>query len=973
MGQETKSFPFSTGQMADLVRGHDWAATPIGAIATWPGALKVAVDMALSSEFPTCLFLGPDLLALYNDAYRPLNGDKPESLGLPMRDIWSEVWEDIAPIAAKAMAGEATFLEDRLIEVNRYGETEEAYFTFCYAPVRDETGAVLGIVDTVVETTSKVKAERAQRTNAERFRQLFEQAPTFMALLNGPEHRYLMTNPSYRKLIGGRDVTGMTLAEALPEAVAQGYGDLLDQVFNTGVAYSALGATFTPHGADGRPEPTRYLDFVYQPLMDEAGQVTGIFVEGADMTERTLVERRLKAMVRLTNAIRDLDNIADIAFAAAQVLGETLEVSRVGYGTVDMEDDSFTVERDWTAPGVDSLAGVLNLRDFGSFVDDLKGGRFVTIADTAADPRTAQAVEALAARSTRAFVNIPVIERDRTVAVLYINAAEPRDWPEADLDFIREVADRVRTAIERRRAEQDLRDLNITLEHQVAERAAQVDRIWRNSRDIQLVVGLDGVFKSVNPAWQTVLGYDPADAVGRHFSEFIWPDDLPRTQETLDKAETRGDLSDYVNRYAHADGTVRWISWRATTEGPLIYSYGRDITAERLQAEALDRAEEGLRQAQKMEAVGQLTGGIAHDFNNMLAVIMGSLDLLDRRLTPEDGRARRYLSSALEGAKRAASLTKRLLAFSRQQPLRPEVINANRLVSEMSDLLRHSLGAQVRLETVLGGGLWNIDVDPNQLENVILNLGVNARDAMPDGGRLTIETSNAHLDARYVTSRIGVPEGQYVLIAVTDTGEGMSEEVMARAFDPFFTTKEVGKGTGLGLSQVYGFVKQSGGHVQIYSEPGQGTTVKIYLPRVLGETAEESLDLATESLLGESVEVILVVDDEPAVRQLSVEALTELGYRVIDAGDAALALKLLENHPEITLLFTDIVMPDTNGRQLADAARVLRPDLKVLYTTGYTRNAVVHNGVLDPGVELITKPYTLDELAAKVRDILEQP
>jgi signal transduction histidine kinase/ActR/RegA family two-component response regulator len=386
------------------------------------------------------------------------------------------------------------------------------------------------------------------------------------------------------------------------------------------------------------------------------------------------------------------------------------------------------------------------------------------------------------------------------------------------------------------------------------------------------------------------------------------------------------------------------------------------------------KTEEALRQAQKMEAVGQLTGGIAHDFNNMLAVVIGSLDLLGRRFVDGDARAQRYVDAAKDGAKRAAQLTQRLLAFSRQQPLKPEAVDANKLVAGMSDLLRRSLGGAIRLETVLAGGLWRTHVDPHQLENVILNLAVNGRDAMGEHGRLTIETANCHLDERYAADHLGLAAGQYVLVAVSDTGMGMSAEVIAKAFDPFFTTKEVGRGTGLGLSQVYGFVKQSGGHVKIYSEVGQGTAVKVYLPRLLGPQHEEVQAEPLQPLpQGDSRELVLVVEDEPAVRQLSVDALSELGYRVLEADGAAAALRLIDAHPDIDLLFTDVVMPEVNGRKLADEALKRRPQLKVLFTTGYTRNAVVHNGVLDPGVQLIGKPYTIEELAARVREVLDAP
>jgi CheY-like chemotaxis protein/two-component sensor histidine kinase len=371
-----------------------------------------------------------------------------------------------------------------------------------------------------------------------------------------------------------------------------------------------------------------------------------------------------------------------------------------------------------------------------------------------------------------------------------------------------------------------------------------------------------------------------------------------------------------------------------------------------------------------MEAVGQLTGGIAHDFNNMLAVVMGSLDLLKRRVG-DNPRAHRQIESAADAAGRAALLTRRLLAFSRQQALNPQPIDLNRLVGEMSELLRHSIGAGIRLHTTLADGLWHTRVDANQLENVLLNLAVNARDAMPEGGSLTIETGNVRLDRRHAAAH-GVHAGDYVLVAVIDDGDGMPADVLARAFDPFFTTKEVGKGTGLGLSQVYGFVRQSGGHVRLESEPGVGTTVQIYLPRLRDEPAAGwAAGSDAASAPGGSQELILVVEDEPSVRQFSVDALEELGYRVLQADSAPAALGLLERHPDVALLFTDIVMPEVNGRRLADAVRQRRPDLPILFTTGYTRDAVIHQGVLDPDVELLGKPFTIDELARKVRAMLD--
>jgi PAS domain S-box-containing protein len=513
--------------------------------------------------------------------------------------------------------------------------------------------------------------------------------------------------------------------------------------------------------------------------------------------------------------------------------------------------------------------------------------------------------------------------------------------------------------------------LNATLAHEVTERTADLDRVWRNSQDLLVVVDASGAFRAVSPSVEAILGWTPEDLVGQTALGFIVEEDQASTNAAIEAAAV-GLLDVYENRYRHKQGGFRWLSWVAAPEEGLIYASGRDVTAEKSAAEELARTQDALRQSQKMEAVGQLTGGIAHDFNNMLAVVIGSLDLLGRRLDGEDARSRRYLEAALEAAQRAATLTQRLLAFSRQQPLRPEPTDLNKLVAGMSDLLRHSLGTDVRLETVLGGGLWRVDADPNQLENVILNLAVNARDAMPEGGRLTLETQNAHLDERYVAHEPGLGVGQYVLLAISDTGAGMPADVIAKAFDPFFTTKPVGKGTGLGLSQVYGFIKQSGGHVKIYSEVGEGTAIKVYLPRLVGRDATTPASDATPYLpLGDSQELVLVVEDEPAVRRFTVDAMGELGYRVIEADGAQAALQLVDAHPNIALLFTDIVMPDVNGRKLADEARRRRPGLKVLFTTGYTRNAVVHNGVLDPGVQMIGKPFTIEQLAAKVREVLD--
>jgi PAS domain S-box-containing protein len=536
-----------------------------------------------------------------------------------------------------------------------------------------------------------------------------------------------------------------------------------------------------------------------------------------------------------------------------------------------------------------------------------------------------------------------------------------------------ETTARIATENQLRATEEALRRLNETLEQEVEIRTRERDRVWINSRDLLVVIGADGIFRAVSPAWTRVLGHPPEDVVGRSFLEFVDPDDVGLTQGGLDAAAAGNDLTNFENRFRHKDGSPRWISWHTSMESELVYAYGRDITAENQAAAELARTQEALRQSQKMEAIGQLTGGIAHDFNNMLAIVIGSLDITRRRLRRGEAGVERYLENAHEGATRAATLTQRLLAFSRQSPLSPRVLDLNGLVARMSELLQSTLGERIGLETALAGGLWLTHVDPNQLESAILNLAVNARDAMPGGGKLTVETANMYLDDRYVAREIGLTPGQYVMVAVTDVGTGMAPEIVQKVFDPFFTTKSVGKGTGLGLSMVYGFARQSGGHVRIYSEVGRGTTVKLYLPRHFGSVEEATAPLQPRSIptAASQSETVLVVEDEDRVRQMSCEVLRELGYAVHAASSGEAALRTFDELGRVDVLFTDVVMGGMTGRQLADALREKAPGLKVLYTTGYTRNAVVHNGVLDAGVAFLPKPFTVEDLAVKLRAVLD--
>jgi PAS domain S-box-containing protein len=522
----------------------------------------------------------------------------------------------------------------------------------------------------------------------------------------------------------------------------------------------------------------------------------------------------------------------------------------------------------------------------------------------------------------------------------------------------------------RAKAQAALHNLNETLEARVTEAVADRDRLWELSEDLLVVAGFDGTLQRVSPSWTRALGQPLRSLTAQSFFELIHPDDLPFVQARLAELRRTGQPLRYENRLQRSDGSWCWIAWTLSIDPDTerIHGVGRDVTADRETQQALQHAEDALRFAQKMEAIGKLTGGVAHDFNNLLQVIGGNLQLLAEDVAGTERSAQR-VRNALAGVARGAKLASQLLAFGRRQPLAPKVVNLGRFVRGLDDMLRRALGDGIEIETIVSGGLWNTLVDPFQVENALLNLAINARDAMNGHGRLTIEAGNAALDDAYAKRNVDVVPGQYVMVAVTDTGAGMSPEVQEHVFEPFFTTKPEGQGTGLGLSMVYGFVKQSGGHVKVYSEPGQGTTIRLYLPRVRQEEDLEADVDVGPSKGGE--ETILVVEDDEDVRTTVVEMLSSLGYRVLRAKDAQSALAIVESGVPIDLLFTDVVMPGPlRSTELARKARERQPGIAVLFTSGYTDNAIVHAGRLDEGVELLSKPYTHEALARKIRHTL---
>jgi len=887
--QRQASWPFLNGggEAAGIIAAFDWAATPLGGIEGWPESLKSSIALILRSPVPIVTLWGEDGIMIYNDAYSEFAGGRhPKLFGSKVREGWPEVADFNDNIMKVGLAGKTLAYRDFALTLYRNdGQPEQVWLNLDYSPLLDESGRPAGVMAIVVEITDKKKIERELNAERESLKLMFEQAPGFIAMVSGPEHRFAMVNEAYRTLVGHRDVVGKTVAEALPEVVEQGFVQTLDRVYSSGQPHIGRGVPVVLHNDGQNHLDERYLDHIYQPIIAVDGAVTGVFIQGHDVTEQHIVERAIRAETRKLDVLNrtgaalaaelDVDKIVQIVTDACTELVRA-QFGAFFYNVVNDKGESYML---YALSGVprEKFSQFPMPRNTAVFAPTFEGAGVVRSDDILEDPRYGHSAPHYGMPKghlpVRSYLAVPVVSRSGgVIGGIFLGHGEPGRFAEEHEELLVGIAGQAATAIDNGRLFQ-------AAEREVAERRRAEAALLTLTNTLE--------------------------------------------QRVIDEVYARS------------------------------------------------KVEDQLRQIQKMEAVGQLTGGIAHDFNNMLAVIIGALNLLQRNLGRGETNVGRFVDSAVDAAGRAATLTQRLLAFSRQQPLSPELLVINRLVAGMSDLLARTLGEQIKVETVLAAGLWTVRIDPAQLENAVINLSVNARDAMPDGGRLTIETQNTFVDEAYA-EEYAIAPGQYVLLAVADTGAGMANDIVSRAFDPFFTTKSVGKGTGLGLSQVYGFVRQSGGHVKIYSEVGVGTTVKIYLPRHYGEAgAERAAGAEVHVHRGADSEFVLVVEDDPRVRAVSIEALRELGYSVIETASPAEALRVLGTDQPVTLLFTDVVMPDMSGRQLADLARDKRPGIKVLYTTGYTRNAIVHNGMLDPGTSLLTKPFSVEELAQKVRKIID--
>jgi PAS domain S-box-containing protein len=839
-------------------------------------------------------------------------------------------------------------------------------------PLRDEAGVITGWLGCDVDIDDLKAAEAALQESESRWRGLFEQMQEGFYVADAirdaggrmVDFRYVDVNPAFESLLGvpARSAMGNRARQVnpqLPDALVEGYARVL--------------ATEVPD----RFEMRLLRQGAPRWFETRARRIDGdrFAVVFADITARKRAELLLRKreqrqtfLLTLGDRLRSVVDAVEALDTASRMLGQHLDVAIVAYPSIDLVARVGSFEHCWSATGVTPLHGEVPL-DALSIGPREAFRRGETLVATAVPvPGEGAQTHEAAEISRGAYIVIPLYRSENVKTVLYVADTRPREWLPDEIQLAEDVAERTWNTIAKARTA-------IELERRVAIATAERDQIWRNSPDVIGVIRPDNRFQNVNPAIVHVLGWQVEEFIARPLADHLHPDDLAATLDRHKRLIAGQERTlQFENRYRHKDGSSRWLSWTAAGADGLVYATGRDVTDFKDKSRALEQAEDALRQAQKMEAVGQLTGGVAHDFNNLLQGITGSLELLQRyvRLGCTDDTAR-YVQMAMASANRAAALTRRLLAFSRQQPIDSRPVDANRLLASMDELLRRTIGESIRMEVVFAAGLWMTRCDANQLENALLNLAIDARDAMPDGGRLTFETANMHLDHEYAKRHPDVAPGQYVAISVTDTGTGMPAEVIARAFEPFFTTKPVGQGTGLGLSMTYGFARQSGGSVGIYSELGQGTTIRLYLPRHEGADGEaqkeaETVDTA-HTLRGGTV---LLVEDDVVVRALVREILEDQGYRVLEADDGVKGLNIATSAETIDLLVTDVGLPGLNGRQLADAARQCQPGLKTLFMTGYAENAAEGNGFLAPGTEMISKPFSLDGIAARIRKLMEQ-
>ena len=931
---ETAGFLPDGGKLGALIRAFDWSSTPLGPLGSWPQSLRTAVGLMLQLRQPAYIAWGPEQISLYNDGYIPICGAKhPQGLGLPARDLWAEIWGQLGPINDAVMRGEAQWFEDMPFALAGRGGDEPSYFSFSYTPLRDERGEVAGIFCAAMETTDKVLTRRALDQVAQRWRRIFEQAPSFICILRGPDHIFEFVNSAHRRLFGSEAWVGRPIRDAFPDLEGQGFYEQLDRVYGLGerVVFVDQPVRFRSP-SDGRDE-VRYLDFIYAPLLDEDGSVGGVFCEGFDVSERRDAQAALR---RSEEQLRLATDAAEIGLWDVDVVTDTL----------------------YWPPRVKAMFGVspdrpVSMTDFYEGLHPDERAEVVAAFAAACDP----------ARRTLYDVEYRTVGKEDG-AIRWVAAKGRAVFDEQDR-CVRVIG----TAIDitgRKAAESRLRELNETLERRISEAVAErkllADMVDGADVFVQ-VADPEFRFLAINRAsadeFERIFGVRPK--VGDSMLELLA--DQPESQAAVRRVWARalaGEAFTEIGEFGDAARDRRHYEMKfdvlrdSAGERVGAYQFVYDITERLRDQQRLAVTEEALRQSQKLDAMGQLTGGVAHDFNNLLTPIIGGLDMLQRGGVG-GAREQRMITAALQSAERAKTLVQRLLAFARRQPLQPTAVDVGRLVAGMADLVASTSGPQIRVVVEAPPGLPPALADANQLEMAILNLSVNARDAMEHGGVLRITASAETVDAEHPAK---LRPGAYVRISIADTGEGMEEAVLARAIEPFFSTKGVGKGTGLGLSMVHGLASQLGGGLTLASTPGVGTNVELWLPESVAAPRPEVQGdgpVAGGPMLGTA----LVVDDEDLVRLSTADMLADMGFVVVEARSAEDALRQLEAGLQINLLVTDHLMPGMTGVELAYAVRERRPEVRTLIVSGFAEAAG-----LAPDLNRLTKPFRQADLAA---------
>ena len=965
----SSAFLLGGGETGDLIRQHDWSATALGPLDSWPQSLRTVTGMILLSPLPMVLMWGEKGVMIYNDPYSHIAGARhPQLLGSEVRQGWPEIAEFNDRVMRVALAGETLTYHEQQFTLLRDGRPEQVWMNLDYSPVLDENGTPAGVIAVVVETSESVRAKHRLQAERSRLARLFEQAPSLMAMLDGPDHVYQMANPAYRQLVGERPLVGLPVREALPELVRQGFIELLDKVYQTGEAYASTSAVELRRGLNENEEK-RFVDFVFQPITDGDNNVSGIFITGYDVTERAQAEDRarfLDSLGKATSTRSDADSVLEITTA---MLGAHLGVAVCAYADMDADQNGFNIRGNWAKPGVSGIVGHHQLADFGQLaVANLHAGRPLVLHDTR-QQLPANEAEAFLALGLAATICLPLVKEGRLTALMAIHHDQPRNWTSSEMALMTEVTDRSWAHIERVRAEAGIRlaeqRFREALEREVAERTAALAQSQAHIRAVsetthmyQGLIAPNGRLLYMNATALAGIGASAEDITGMLFWETPWFSGTPGLPEQLREAVERVAAGNPVA----LDITVILPTGVRSFDFAMrpVRNENGDVVAivpEAVEVTARNQAEQALQQAQKMEALGNLTGGIAHDFNNLLMAIQGSLELLRKRM-PDDPALVRLVNNARSGVERGAALTSRMLSFARKQELRSEQVDLRSLIIGMTELLERSLGAMITIETSFAERLPYVETDPNQLEAALLNLALNARDAMGGKGHMCIEAGEAVLQ----TPEQGLPAGRYVRLDVRDEGEGMDEPTLKRATEPFFTTKGVGKGTGLGLSMVHGFAEQSRGKLLLSSQPGHGTIASIWLPALNIEAEYRPRPTKTTEPVPEMPPLtVLTVDDDHLVLMNTADMLREYDHQVLMARSAREALVLLK-HIRVDLVITDHAMPQMTGCQLIAEIQRDYPSISIILASGY---AELPAGI-DPQLTRLAKPFTQAELARAI-------